>query len=141
MTRPVRVPPGAPVYNRKAARAAERGCIVMTIEERPVGDVTVLTLKGRLVLDDGDDSLRERVERLIAAGRVRLLLDMAAVDYVDSAGVGVLVAKYLSVRRRGGDLRFVHLSPRVMHVMEIAHLLTIFQSFDNEQAALGSFAG
>ena len=84
---------------------------------------------------------RERVERLIAAGRVRLLLDMAAVDYVDSAGVGVLVAKYLSVRRRGGDLRFVHLSPRVMHVMEIAHLLTIFQSFDNEQAALGSFAG
>jgi anti-sigma B factor antagonist len=113
----------------------------MTIEERPVGDVTVLTLKGRLVLDDGDDSLRERVERLIAAGRVRLLLDMAAVDYVDSAGVGVLVAKYLSVRRRGGDLRFVHLSPRVMHVMEIAHLLTIFQSFDSEQAALGSFAG
>ena len=73
----------------------------MVIQERRVGPVTILALKGRLVLDDGDVLLRERVDALVSQGDVRLVIDCSALDYVDSAGIGVLIAKYLSVRRKG----------------------------------------
>lgn len=111
----------------------------MTIDEHRTGDVTILTLRGRLVLDDGDDALRQRVERLLGEGRLRIVLDFEGVDYMDSAGVGLVVAKYLSARRRGGDLKLARLSPRVDHVMEIAHLRTIFEVFESDQAAVASF--
>jgi anti-sigma B factor antagonist len=110
----------------------------MTIDEQRAGDVTVLVLRGRLVLDDGDDALRNRIEGLLADGRSRLVL--GGVDYMDSAGVGLVVSKYLSARRRGGDLKLARLSARVDHVMEIAHLLTVFEIFESDQAAVASFA-
>jgi anti-sigma B factor antagonist len=112
----------------------------MTIDEQRAGDVTVLVLRGRLVLDDGDDALRNRIEGLLADGRNRLVLDLGGVDYMDSAGVGLVVSKYLSARRRGGDLKLARLSARVDHVMEIAHLLTVFEIFESHQAAVASFA-
>jgi len=74
----------------------------MVIQERRVGPVTILALKGRLVLDDGDVLLRERIDALVSQGDVRLVIDCSALDYVDSAGIGVLIGKYLSVRRKGG---------------------------------------
>ena len=111
----------------------------MTIEEHPAGTVTVLALRGRLVLDDGDALLRERVDDLVSRGHVRLLIDLSHLDYVDSAGIGVLIAKYLSVRRKGGDLRLLQLSSRTHHALEITHLLTVFQTFDTEEEAVRSF--
>lgn len=111
----------------------------MTIEEHRVGDVTILALKGRLVLDDGEVALRKRVDDLVAQGRVKLIVDLGGVDYVDSAGIGVLVAKYLSTRRKAGDLKLLRLSTRSEHVMEIAHLLTVFESFTSENEAVRSF--
>jgi anti-sigma B factor antagonist len=111
----------------------------MTIQERRVGAVTILALHGRLVLDDGDALLRERVDDLVSRGFVRLIIDLSELDYVDSAGIGVLIAKYLSVRRKGGDLRLLRLSTRTHHALEITHLLTVFQTFESEEAAVRSF--
>ena len=111
----------------------------MTIQERRVGTVTVLALHGRLVLDDGDALLRERVDDLVSRGLVRLIIDLSDLDYVDSAGIGVLIAKYLSVRRKGGDLRLLRLSSRTHHALEITHLLTVFQTFETEEDAVRSF--
>ena len=111
----------------------------MTIHERRVGTVTVLALHGRLVLDDGDALLRERVDDLVSRGLVRLIIDLSDLDYVDSAGIGVLIAKYLSVRRKGGDLRLLRLSSRTHHALEITHLLTVFQTFETEEDAVRSF--
>ena len=67
----------------------------MVIQERRVGTVTILALKGRLVLDDGDVLLRERVDALVSRGEVRIVIDFSDLDYVDSAGIGVLIGKYL----------------------------------------------
>jgi anti-anti-sigma factor len=111
----------------------------MTIKERRVGSVTILELTGWLVFDDGDALLRQRVDELVAEGRVRILVDFTGVDYVDSAGVGVLIAKFLSVRRKGGDLKLLRLTPRPLHVLEISHLRTVFQVFDSEEDAVRSF--
>ena len=71
-------------------------------EERRVGDVTILELEGRLVLDEGDIALRDYVNRLVAEGRVKIVLDLRNVTRLDSAGIGMLVSKYLSTRKGGG---------------------------------------
>jgi anti-sigma B factor antagonist len=111
----------------------------MTIAERNVGPVTILALSGRLVLDDGDALLRQRVDDLVGRGRLKIIADLTALDYVDSAGIGVLIAKYLSVRRKGGDLKLLRLSSRTHHALEITHLLTVFETFESEPDAVRSF--
>ena len=111
----------------------------MTIEERSVGPVTILALSGRLVLDDGDALLRQRVDDLVTRGQLKIIADLTALDYVDSAGIGVLIAKYLSVRRKGGDLKLLRLSLRTHHALEITHLLTVFEAFESEEDAVRSF--
>lgn len=112
---------------------------VLVITEREVGDITVLGLAGRLVLFEGDAMLRHHVDDLVRRGRVKILLDLGAVTYIDSAGIGMMIAKYLSVRRKGGDLKLMHLTARGLLVMTITKLLTIFESFDSEEQALRSF--
>ena len=111
----------------------------MTIQERRVGPVTILALSGRLVFGDGDALLRQRVDDLVSSGHVRLIVDLTDLDYVDSAGIGVLIAKYLSLRRKEGDLKLLRLSSRTHHALEITHLLTVFETFDTEEAAVESF--
>jgi anti-sigma B factor antagonist len=111
----------------------------MTIQERRVGSVTILALRGRLVLDDGDSLLRQRIDNLVTRGELRIVADLTNLDYVDSAGIGILIAKYLSVRRKGGDLKLLRLSSRTHHALEITHLLTVFETFDTEEEALRSF--
>jgi anti-sigma B factor antagonist len=112
----------------------------MTIHERRVGDVTVLGLGGRLVLYDGELEFRQKIDELMASGCRKIVVDLKDVSYVDSAGVGVLVGKYLSVRRQGGDMKLLHLSSRSLRVMTITRLTSVFQTFDSEDEALNSFA-
>jgi anti-sigma B factor antagonist len=112
----------------------------MVIQERRVGAVAILALRGRLVLDDGDVQLRERIDALVSRGDVRIVVDFTDLDYVDSAGIGVLIAKYLSVRRKGGQLKLLRLSMRAHHALEITHLLTVFETFDREEDAVNSFS-
>ena len=112
----------------------------MTITERRIGDVTILQLKGRLVLGEGAPLLRSHINDLLDEARLKFLLDLQEVTYVDSFGVGVLAAKYVSVRRKGGDVKFLNLSIRSHHVMAISGLIHIFESYDSEEEAVRSFA-
>jgi anti-anti-sigma factor len=112
----------------------------MTLNERHIGDVTVLDLKGRLVLDDGDLLLRDTVNALVNRGRKQLVVNLRDVTYIDSCGVGVLIAKLVSVRNRGGDLKLVHLSPRTHRVFDICKLEHILEAFESEDEAVASFS-
>jgi anti-sigma B factor antagonist len=114
--------------------------LLLIISQRSIGDVTILDLSGRLVLFEGDALLRQTVDDLVRQGRVKLIVDLANVSYIDSAGIGMLIAKYLSVRRKAGDLKLLHLNTRGMLVMTITKLLTVFETFDSEEDALQSFA-
>jgi anti-anti-sigma factor len=113
----------------------------MHISEQRIGDITVLNLAGRLVLEEGDVPLRESIDALIGEGRVDVVLNIHDVTYMDSCGIGTLVAKYLSVRQRGGNMKLVCPSARCHHVLEITHLLPIFETYTSEEAAVHSFAG
>jgi anti-sigma B factor antagonist len=112
----------------------------LRIAERTEDDVTILDLAGRLVLDRGDATFRERISDLVARGRTRLIVNMRDVTYIDSAGVGVMVAKMLSVRRAGGDMKLLHLNARSNRVLTITKLLTVFEAFEDEVEAVRSFA-
>jgi anti-sigma B factor antagonist len=113
---------------------------MLTIDTVTEGDVTVLRLAGRIVLEDDPSPLRTEIERLMKEGRCKLVLDLTGVTYIDSAGLGLMVAKFVSLRKNGGDLRLVHLTPRSMHLMAITNLSTIFEVHPNEAAAIRSFA-
>ena len=89
---------------------------------------------------DEDTSCTEHIDLLVREGRIRILLNLRDVTYIDSAGVGALIAKYVSLRRRGGDLRLLSLSDRVRRVITIAHLLEVFDTFESEELAVRSFS-
>jgi len=111
----------------------------MTIDERRFGDVTLLRVAGRVVYGDGAQQLREYINNLIDEARLKFLLDFRDVTYIDSFGVGVIAAKYVSVTRKGGNLKLVHPSARSYHVMDIAGLMEIFESFDTPEDGVRSF--
>ena len=111
----------------------------MRIVEDRAGEVTILRLIGRFELEEGIYLFRDRVNALLAEGRAKIVLDFKQVTRIDSAGIGMLVAKYLSARRRGGTIKLLDLTRRSDHLMYVTRLDTVFEIFDNEAAALSSF--
>jgi len=113
----------------------------LTIDERTIGDVTVLKLSGALLLDEGEVALRTSVQKLLAQGRTKLVLDLEGVTHVDSSGVGVLVAKLQAIRRQGGDIRLAHLTARYQRLLTTMRVLPLFNIFEDETAAVQSYRG
>jgi anti-sigma B factor antagonist len=110
----------------------------MKITQHSVGDVTVIVPVGRIVTEDGD-VLRNVVDTLVQQGRVKIVLDLQQVTYIDSSGLGLMVSKYVSARRRGGDVKLLHPSARSIHLLEITHLAQIFEVFESEDDAVRAF--
>jgi anti-sigma B factor antagonist len=112
----------------------------LEITERHVGPVTIVDLNGQLVVDDGEREFRQTIDVLVAAGQINILVDLGKVTYMDSGGVGALVAKYLHVTKRGGKMKLLNLSRRANRVLRIARLVSVFEVFEDEEEAVRSFA-
>ena len=111
----------------------------MEIVERTVNDVTVLDLKGKMTLGEGDELLKDKINSLLAAGKKKLLLNLESVPYIDSAGLGEVVRTYTTVSRQGGSLKLLNLTKRIEDLLSITKLLTVFDTYDNEADAVKSF--
>ena len=111
----------------------------MVIEERVIGDITVLDLKGKMTLGEGDELLKDKINSLIHQGQKKLLLNLEGVPYIDSAGLGEIVRTYTTVSRQGGNLKLVNLTKRITDLLSITKLLTVFETFETEPEALKSF--
>jgi anti-sigma B factor antagonist len=111
----------------------------MQISERHVGDVAIIDLNGRLVLGEGDDRIRDKVNSLLQQGKQHIIVNLSNVSYMDSAGLGQLVGCYTTVTRRGGALKLLGLTKRVTDLLAITKLLTVFDSYDTEAEAVASF--
>ena len=111
----------------------------MQIEERIVGEVTILDLKGKMTLGEGDELLKDKINSLIHQGQKKLLLNLEGVPYIDSAGLGEIVRTYTTVSRQGGALKLVNLTKRITDLLSITKLLTVFETFDAEKEAVASF--
>jgi anti-sigma B factor antagonist len=111
----------------------------LDVNERQAGDVTILDLTGEVRLGDSSVALRDSVRKLADVGKTKVLLNLAGVKYIDSSGIGELIANYTTVSRQGGQLKLLNLTDRIQNLLVITKLLTVFDSYDNEAEALKSF--
>ncbi len=111
----------------------------MLIQQREIGPVVVLDLSGRFVLEDGVDAFVEQMNVLMRGGRRKFLLNFEGVTYLDSAAVGAVAWKYVTVQKRGGDVKLLHLRPRSFTVLDKTRLLTVISNYESETEALESF--
>ena len=112
----------------------------MQIEQRAVGDVVVLDLKGRVTLGEGDELLKDKVNSLLQQSQKKIVLNLAEVPYIDSAGLGEIVRTYTTVSRQGGSLKLLNLTKRITDLLSITKLLTVFETFESENDAVRSFS-
>ena len=111
----------------------------LDVNERQAGDVTILDLTGEVRLGDSSVALRDSVRELADGGKNKVLLNLAGVKYIDSSGIGELIANYTTISRQGGQLKLLNLTDRIQNLLVITKLLTVFDAYDNEAEALKSF--
>ncbi len=111
----------------------------LKITSRETNGVLILKLEGRLVLGDPTRDVRETVKNAVASGKRKMIFDLGMVDYVDSSGLGTLVACYSSVSGAGGELKLLDLSKRVHEQLVMTKLLTVFENYEDEAQAVASF--
>jgi anti-sigma B factor antagonist len=110
----------------------------MVVKSRRLDDVVILDLSGRITIGEGTVIVRDALHKLLNAGDRKFLMNLADVDYIDSAGLGELVMAFTRVRNEGGQVKLLKLTHRLRDLLQITKLLTVFDSFENETEALKS---
>ena len=111
----------------------------LDLKERQAGDVTILDLHGAVRMGEGSIALRNEIRRLIEDGKHKILLNLGSVNYMDSSGIGELIANYTTITRGGGQLKLLNLTDKIQNLLVITKLLTVFDAYESEAEALNSF--
>jgi len=111
----------------------------LDLKERQAGDVTILDLTGEVRIGDSSVALRDSIRNLADQGKKKVLLNLGGVKYIDSSGIGELIANYTTLKRGGGQLKLLNLTDRVQNLLVITKLLTVFDAYEDEAEALKSF--
>jgi anti-sigma B factor antagonist len=120
---------------------AESRKLAMEITTREFDRVVVVDVVGKLTTSEGRTQLRDLIHVFSGTGHKRFLINLAGVDYVDSSGMGELVRCFSTVRQRGGEMKRVQVNKRVADLLQITRLNTLFEIYNDEKVALGSFQG
>ncbi|MGH9880554.1 MAG: STAS domain-containing protein [Pyrinomonadaceae bacterium] len=115
--------------------------INLYINQRRVGGVSILDLKGRVRICGGTIALHKAIRCLVEEGKTQILLNLAGVTHFDSTGLGELVASHITVSNKGGEIKLAQLTERLRELMKITKVLTVFDVHDDEASALDSFTG
>jgi anti-sigma B factor antagonist len=114
--------------------------VALKITDRVVDGITVEALEGRVVLGEESTALREKVKTLLAAGQKKIVLNMDNVTYIDSSGLGTLVAAHTSAGTQGASLKLCNLGSKFQELLQVTKLLTVFEVYPSEAAAIRSFS-
>ena len=112
----------------------------LKINIRETADAAILDMSGRISLGDALAELRDSIREALAGDQKNILLNLAEVSHIDSSGLGQLIGSYATVTNRGGQMKLLNLQKRVHDLMQITKLVTVFETYTNEEAALKSFA-
>src|SRR5271169_3153559 len=112
----------------------------LKINIREAADATILDMSGRITLGEPLAELRDSIREALAGDHKNILLNLAEVSHIDSSGLGQLIGSYATVTDRGGQMKLLNLQKRVHDLMQITKLVTVFETYTNEEAALNSFA-
>ena len=111
----------------------------MKIEKRKVGDVAIFDLKGKILAGEGIDVLRETVNTAVNENETKILFNFKDVPYLDSTGLGEVVRSYTSVKNKGGMVKILNLTNKVQDLLSVTKLITVFETFNDENEAVKSF--
>ncbi len=111
----------------------------LEIKERSAGDIVILEMFGKITIGEGSVQLRDAVGNLLDAGKTKIILNLGGVTYVDSSGIGELVSRYTTTKNSGGRLKLLNLPKKIKDLLMITKLLTVFEIYEDEQAAIDSF--
>lgn len=112
---------------------------VVPIRVEQEGEIRILIPEGEMVIDSGDLALREELERLHRLGNIRVVVDFSKVPYIDSSVLGQLVYGYSLLKKEGGDLKLLNLPARIMDLLEITRLVSVFEIFTDRSQAVRSW--
>jgi len=111
----------------------------MKLSSRLAGDVTILDVEGKILLGEGDIEIKQTIDELMKSGKKHFLLNLAKVPYIDSAGLGQIIRCFTAIRKSGGALKLLSPNPRVVDLLTVTKLVNVFDWYNEESAALGSF--
>ncbi len=111
----------------------------MKIEKRKNRDVMIFDLKGKILIGDGIDELREAINDSIKANEKKLILNFNQVPYLDSTGLGEVVRSYTTLKKEGGMVKIINLTQKVHDLLSVTKLITVFETFEDEDKAVNSF--
>jgi anti-sigma B factor antagonist len=112
----------------------------MKLSTRKTGDVVIIDVEGKILFGEGDIEIKQTVDDLIKKGNKKILLNLAGVPYLDSAGLGEIIRCFTALRRSGGSLKLLSPNRRIIDLLNITNLLNVFDWFNDEKSALESFA-
>jgi anti-sigma B factor antagonist len=114
--------------------------VALKMTDRVVDGVDVVSIDGRIVLGEESNALREKVKSLLASGQKKVVLNMQNVSYIDSSGLGSLVAAHTSARSQGASMKLSHLGTKFQEILQVTKLVTVFEVYPTEAAAIASFS-
>lgn len=112
----------------------------MKVTMRERDGVAILDLAGKFTIGSGDAAIRESIQQCAQEGKIKILLNTIGVTTIDSSGIGELVAGYTSVANKGGSMKLVNLPPKLQDILSVTQLITVFETFEDEDEAVRSFA-
>jgi anti-sigma B factor antagonist len=111
----------------------------LEIRERSVESITILDLAGRITIGEGSVQLRDAVSNLLSADRTHIILNLEAISYVDSSGIGELISRFTTTKNSGGHLKLLKVPKKIKDLLMITKLLTVFEIHEDETTAVNSF--
>jgi len=118
----------------------ERNNVALKITDRELDGAYVVALDGRIVLGEESQALRVKLKSLVAEGKKKVVLNMDNIKYIDSAGLGILVAAHVSAKLQGASLKLSNLGSKFREVLQITKLFTVFDVYNTEADAVASFS-
>jgi anti-sigma B factor antagonist len=111
----------------------------MKLSKREKNGIAIVDLKGKILIGNGIDELRAEINNLIEEKKLNILLNFAEVPYLDSTGLGEVVRAYTSVKKEGGTIKIINLTQKVEDLLSVTKLITVFETFEDEDKAIASF--
>ena len=113
---------------------------MLTIDRKEAGTVTVLTVKGRLMSGPAANSLGKEISQALADQKQNLVVDLSGVTFLDSSGIGELVAAYTAAKKQGGAMKLVVPAGNVGEVLRMTRILTMIENYPDCENAVASFS-
>jgi anti-sigma B factor antagonist len=124
---------------RREQSQGKESVMSVKLTTRQNGDVVIVDTDGKLTLGEGTSNLRTTIRELVAGGSRKIVINLADVSYIDSSGLGELIGAHTTVITAGGEMKLLHLAKRVHDLLKLTKLYTVFEAFEDEAAAVGSF--